>query len=154
MLTIKLTTEKDADTLTEIQKAAFLPLYDIYHDEGNPALRGPEDILNRLNRPTYRCWNILYDEVLVGGVIYRKLGEGEYYLQRIYIAPEFHNRGFASSAIMICEKEFPDAKKFTVEFPADRIMNRKCYEKAGYKDTGERRQLSSLLTLAIYERIV
>ena len=48
-----------------------------------------------------------------------ELKDGEYYLGRIYIHPEYQNRGIARDAILLCEKEFPDARCYYVDFPED-----------------------------------
>ncbi len=154
MITIQKTTKEDAATLADIQKKAFIPLYEIYHDDKNPALRGPEDILCRLDNEKYVCRSIMLDGESVGCLFFRKKGGGEYYLQRIFIDPRVQSRGIATEAILLCEAEMPDAVKFTVDFPEDRPMNKRCYEKAGYRDTGRCEKISDRLTLAIYEKIV
>ena len=61
MITIRETQETDVDLLCEIQKEAFAPLYERYHDPSNPCLRGREDIANRLNNPTFRYFTIEVD---------------------------------------------------------------------------------------------
>lgn len=145
----------EAEKLAEIQKSAFMPLYEVYHDEGNPCLRGSEDIAIRLEHPEDFIYRSIYcDNQLAGGFCYRIVGGGRYYLQRIYVSPKFHGKGIASSAIIIFEKELSDATLFTLEFPVDRVMNKRCYEKAGYVDTGKREQISQNLVLAHYERKV
>ena len=45
MISLRITTIEDADILTDIQQKAFQPLYEKYHDEGNPHLRDKRDIL-------------------------------------------------------------------------------------------------------------
>ena len=135
---IKPTTVLEAEELSKIQKQAFLPLYEKYHDEGNPCLRGVEDVANRLNSDIFRYFTILLDGEIVGGVLYKckgrtpfieRLVEGQYYLQRVYIKPEYQCKKIAQTAILLCEKEFTNAKSFVVDFPEDLIKNRRCYEK-------------------------
>ncbi len=160
-ITIRATGENEALELCSIQKAAFLPLYEKYHDEGNPCLRGVEDIANRLNSDFFRYFTIFLDGEIVGGVLYKckgrtpfveGLGEEQYYLQRIYIKPEYQCKKIAQTAILLCEKEFPNAKGFLVDFPEDLIKNRRCYEKAGFVDTGKRLQAEPGLVLACFEK--
>jgi ribosomal protein S18 acetylase RimI-like enzyme len=162
-ITVRATEESEALELSKIQKEAFLPLYEKYHDEGNPCLRGVEDVANRLNSDYFRYFTIFLDEEVVGGIFYRcqgstpfedDLGDGKYYLQRIYIKPEKQGNGIAQTAILICEKELPDAKCFLVDFPEDLTKNRMCYEKAGFKDTGKRSSIHPNLVLACYEKIL
>ena len=159
-ITIRKTVASEAKELSQIQKAAFWPLYEKYHDEGNPYLRGEEDILRRLN-PYNRHFTILCDGKIVGGIFYRcagtrppkiKIEKGDYYLCRVYVHPDYQRKGIASRAILLCEKEFPDAKAFYVDFPQDLEKNRRCYEKAGYKDTGEILEEEGAPTLAMYRK--
>lgn len=163
MITISETVEDEAQILCDIQKAAFLPLYEIYHDSSNPCLRGVEDILSRLNSPCFRYFTIRFDKMIVGGVLYKcagrgiffdKLDAGEYYLQRIYIRPDMQNRKIAQNAILLCEKEFHDAIRFTVDFPVDLEKNRNCYTSAGFQDTGKRTEAEPGLILACFEKML
>ena len=110
-ITIRETCPEEAEELIEIQKAAFLPLYEKYRDPGNPCLRGIEDILIRLNE-NYRHFTILADGKTVGAIFYRVhgkwypdtfLSEGEYYLGRLYIHPDYQGKDIAPKAIKLAE---------------------------------------------------
>ena len=160
---IQATQEAEALELSNIQKAAFQPIYEKYHDEGNPCLRGVEDIANRLGSEYFRYFTIFLDEEIVGGVLYRckgstpfgeNLEEGQYYLQRVYIKPELQCKGIAQTALLLCEKEFADAKCFWVDFPEDLIKNRRCYEKVGFVDTGKRLEVEPGLVLACSQKLI
>ena len=162
-ISIRQTKENEALELCNIQKAAFLPLYEKYHDEGNPCLRGVEDISNRLNSDLFHYFTILADGEIVGGILYRCKGstpfveclaEGQYYLQRVYIKPQMQCKGIAQTAILLCEKQLHSAKQIFVDFPEDLTKNRRCYEKAGFVDTGERLTAHPNLILASYEKIL
>ncbi len=159
-ITIKNTEPCEAEALVRIQKAAFMPLYEKYHDEGSPALRGADELLSRMT-PNYRTFTILCDGEMVGGIFYRLHGkytpdnfldEGEYYLCRIWIDPKYQNKGIAAAAILLCEREFPNARRFFVDFPIDMEKNKRCYQKVGFCDTGERRLGGENLTLALYKK--
>jgi len=73
-------------------------------------------------------------------------------LQRIYIKPEHQCKGIAQTAILLCEREFPKASGFFVDFPEDLVKNKRCYEKAGFADTGKRLQVQPGLVLACYSK--
>lgn len=163
MITVRETRREEALLLSEIQKQAFAPLYERYHDAGNPYLRGVEDVANRLDSPYFRYFTVLEDAEIVGGVLYKckgkgptfeELKEGEYYLQRVYIKPERQCLGIAQTAILLCEKELPDAKYCMVDFPQDLEKNRRCYEKVGFRDTGRRLETDPGVVLACYEKWV
>lgn len=158
---VKETRPQEAAELCRIQKAAFLPLYERYHDDGNPYLRGEEDITDRLNTDRFRYFTIFLDGEIAGGVLYRCKGEtpftddlekGQYYLQRIYISPEHQGKRIAQTAILLCEKDLPGAKCFLVDFPQDLTQNKRCYVKAGFTDTGKRLEVQPGLVLACYEK--
>ena len=118
-------------------------------------MRDERDILCGLNNPNFLYLTILYDEKIVGGILYRIKGStpfvknlrwGKYYLGRVYISPEYQNKGIATEAILQSEKFLKKPRKLYVDFPEDLDKNRKCYTKCGYKDTKKR--------LAQGERIV
>lgn len=159
---IRSTLPSEADELAKLQQAAFSPLYEKYHDGGNPCLRGPEDILKRLNKHN-RYYTIFLEGKIVGGICYRLKGKrapsrmienGEYYLARVFIDPEYQSKGVAREAILLCEKEFPDAKKYYVDFPEDMEKNRRCYQSAGYRDTGVKLCQAGAPPLAMFEKAV
>ena len=159
MIAVRLANHDDISVLLEIQKQAFRPLFEKYHDQGNPFLRGKSDISGRLDNPKYKMFCVLDDGAVVGGVIYMcygngiffdKLHEGEYYLQRLFIKPDSQCKRIGQQAILLCEKEFPDAKTFWVDFPIELDKNRTCYERAGFVDTGKTAQVEPGLTLACY----
>ncbi|MCH5304234.1 MAG: GNAT family N-acetyltransferase [Ruminococcus sp.] len=161
MIKIRPTLKSDVDTLCELQKSAFLPIYEKYHDAGNPCLRGAEDILQRLDSSTFKYFTILDNEEIVGGVLYRcegstpfvaNLKAGEYYLTRIYISPDRQCQGIGKKAILLCENEFFDAIKFYVDFPKELSKNRKCYVNAGFKDSGKELEVEPGLVLVAYEK--
>lgn len=160
-ITVRPTRPEEAEMLCRIQKAAFCSLYERYHDQNSPYLRGVDDIAKRLNNTNFRYFSIYGDDVLVGGIYYscKKgniffdcLRQGEYYLNRVYIEPNHQCQGIASTAILLCEKEFPDAVRFMVDFPEDLAKNRKCYEKAGFHDTGRKHEVEKGLVLALFEK--
>lgn len=161
IVTVREMQRADAEILSHIQKEAFRPLYERYHDEGNPYLRGVEDILRRLGHPLFHPFTILSDGEIAGGLWYRSGGSGfhfdelkagEYYLQRVFINPGLQGKHIARKAILLCEKALPNPTRFYVDFPADLTKNQRCYEGAGYLDTGARLEIAPGLTLAGYKK--
>lgn len=161
MITIRKTIKEDANILSNIQKEAFKPLYDRYHDEGSPYFRSERDILVRLDREDSQYYTIMDNGQIVGGILYKHncstpfcemLNDGEYYLCRIYIKPDAQGKQIARTAIKLCEENFTDATKYFVDFPEDLEMNRRCYESVGYVDTGKRLNVEKNLTLACFTK--
>jgi len=154
-ITIQRATGEDIDRLVPIQKRAFKRLYDIYGDEQSPYLRGTEEFDRWFDRG-HGVYKIFADGMLAGGLtVFRSRTDAhEYYLARIYVAPEFQRRGIAKSAIKLCEKLYPDANRWFLDYPEDQIANRRCYESCGYVDTGSRRVMNDKLTLVDMEKLV
>lgn len=148
-------TAADAEALVAIQKKAFERLYNLYHDEGSPYLRGTDEIIEWLARPNWHVYMITADDELCGGVSFceRLKQPGEYYLARLFVLPQMQGKGIASKAIGLCEATVHNANHWTLDFPIDQAANRRCYEKAGYQDTGEiRAQNQGKIVLALYEK--
>ena len=143
---------EDVDALVAIQKAAFAPLYERYQDEASPYLRGAQEMRNWLMHRQVRCWKILEDGALCGGVTVFLRPGGEYYLARLFVHPDHQGHGVAAEALRLCEQKYPEARRWTLDFPVDQPANRRCYEKAGYRDTGVRMEKNERLTLAMYEK--
>lgn len=88
----------------------------------NPCLRGAEDILRRLDSSSFK------------------------------VKPDLQCQGIGKRAILLCEKEFSDAVKFYVDFPKELEKNRKCYENAGFYDSGKELEAEPDLVLVAYEK--
>lgn len=163
MVTIEKTIPAQAETLFDIHRQAFRPLYEQFHDTHNPYLRTIEDITRRLDDDMFRYFTIRYDGEIVGGIFYRTRGggpffgelqPGEYYLQRLYIRPDMQGKKIAQTAIRLCEEYLGDGKRFFVDFPAPLEKNRRCYEGSGFKDTGFLFEAEPGMTLKCYEKNV
>ncbi len=161
MISIKATTYDEIDALTNIQKQAFKPLYDKYHDVSNPYLRGSEDIEKRLFSDSFKYFTIYYNNGIVGGVLYKLKGStpfvdelkfNECYLSRVYLKPEMQNLRIARTAILMCEKELAGKNIYYVDFPQDLEKNRRCYESVGFKDTKKRLETDPGVVLAGYKK--
>ena len=161
MVSVRKTISEDVKTLWEIQREAFLPLHEKYNDSGNPALRDETDISRRIGNEFFSCFTIFFEDRIVGGLWYKvkgsciaekNLGDGKYYLQRVFVDPIFQSRGIAQRAILLSEAFFEDARILFVDFPEDLGKNRRCYEKAGYRDTGRRVPVQEGLALACFEK--
>lgn len=144
--------EEHIPALCTLQHAAFLPLYERYRDEHNPAFKGEGELHRHMESPVFFPYAILEENTVVGGITVKRLAEGVYYLTRLYVNPARQRCGIASAAIRICESFFPDARRWELDFPTDLEPNRRTYEKAGYRDTGEVRRINALLTLAMYAK--
>ena len=153
-ITISPVKRRDIPALVALQRAAFAPLYALYQDEESPYLRKKDEVLRWMKHPARYPYKILTDGEICGGITAYARGNGEYYLARLYVSPAMQGHGIATRAVALLEVQFPDARKWTLDFPADQPANRRCYEKAGYRDTGATDPRNDKLTLALYEKII
>ncbi len=158
LITLKPMQENEVETFCTIQKEAFMPLYERYHDDNNPIHTTPERMMHWLHREGLDMYGIWLStdagEIPVGSISVKHLAPQRYYLTRLYVSTAYQNRGIASAAIEACEALYPDAISWSLDFPADLSVNRHVYEKAGYTDTGETRMINDRLTLAVYRKDV
>lgn len=144
---------KDIRALIKIQKKAFEPLYQVYKDDNSPYFNTIAQLKKHTKRSDTLFYKILAEGRLVGGLFWQNRGNGYWYLNRVFIDPEYQGRRIAQTAILKSEKYLLDAKLLGVDFPVDRTANKKCYEKCGFTtDTGKRIQINEKLTLAVYEK--
>ena len=69
---------------------------------------------------------------IIGGAIVFDYGCGHFELGRIYLDPEFQNRGLGSIAMQLIEQQFPTAERWTLDTPHWAKRNHHFYEKLGY----------------------
>lgn len=80
---------------------------------------------------------IFYDHILVGCVIVKRPDGNEWHISSLGIIPAYQNLGIGQQTILFLEKEFPTAKYWTLDTPADKPQNHHFYEKMGYQKVGE-----------------
>lgn len=83
--------------------------------------------------------HIIYaDNIPVGAVSVRNLGNNKYYLGNLCIIPEYQHKGIGKSAIDFVLKTYTDLKELTLITPADKNENVNFYtRKCKFTITGE-----------------
>jgi ribosomal protein S18 acetylase RimI-like enzyme len=84
-------------------------------------------------------YKMLLDGRIIGGFIVMLKGYRYYEVVRIFIHPEFQNRGIGARAFEFLWGEYPDVERWTLGTPAWNLRNRHFYEKAGFAEVGEDR---------------
>ena len=114
----------DAEILWKMQKAAFAPLYEIYRDEGSPAMEPLSRTRERLEQSETSYYFILADGAPAGAIRVRDW-QGE--------RPKVISPLFVLQDTVVTEDKL-----------------RHLYEKMGYRDTGKRCPVNEKLTLVLY----
>jgi GNAT superfamily N-acetyltransferase len=144
---------EDADQLLEIQRMSFKEALELYKDyDTNPMFESKEKISFKIQNHFY--YKITADGEIIGGINIYKKAEHHYYINRIYIHPDFENLGIGRKAIEFVEKEQPDAYTWTLETPHKSFKNHYFYEKLGYYRTGEVEEISENLKLIYYKKTI
>ncbi len=146
-------TTSDAEAILEMQIACFTPHFEHYQDYATSPVKEPlEKMIFRINYEKGSYFKIMADSVHVGCLwIYEKQPQ-IYRIGIICILPQFQCKGIGKKALEAAERLFPEAKAWELECPEDIVANRICYEKMGYRDTGETKVINEKLTLISYQK--
>lgn len=140
ILTIEKATINDAEILTEIKKRTFDEEAKkwLSEDEENvdfniqpPGYSSIE--MNKYMIKELNYYKLIFDEIIVGGIIVTVSGKSFGRIDRIFVDPIYQGRGFGSRAINLVEKEFLDVRKWELETSSRQINNHYFYKKMGYK---------------------
>ena len=77
-------------------------------------------------------YKVLHESNVVGGIILVKKGRIQMEIARIYIIPEFQNKGLGTEVLTVLERRNPSIKKWTLNTPSWAVRNQHFYEKLGY----------------------
>lgn len=136
--------KEDAETLADISKRAFHS--DVHvgapkgkdgaPDEGGgpPGYDSPEFQARMMKVCHY--YKMVYDGQIVGGLIASRRRPGHYELERIFVDPEYHNKGIASRAFEKVWPMYPDANIWTLGTPEWNVRTKHFYEKLGFVQVG------------------
>ncbi|GAH04384.1 unnamed protein product, partial [marine sediment metagenome] len=100
---------------------------------GPPGYDSPEYQNWAMRTLTY--YKILYDEKIVGGIIIDSGKVDHHILERIFMDPRYHNKGFATKAMILSINEYPDVV-WTLGTPEWNVRTRHFYEKLGFNQVG------------------
>lgn len=82
-------------------------------------------------------FKVMYDGILVGGIIATISGKSYGRIDRIFIDPDYQGKGIGSLVINLIEKEFPYVRAWDLETSSRQLNNHYFYEKMGYVVTFE-----------------
>jgi replication factor A1 len=81
-------------------------------------------------------YKMTYDGQLVGGLITGRKRLGHYELERIFVDPDYHNRGIATNAFNQVIAMVSDAQIWTLGTPEWNVRTKHFYEKLGFMQIG------------------
>lgn len=149
---------EDVKLLHGLQVAAFMPLYEKYHDDDtSPARESEERLLDKIEDPNAEFYIIYEGKVPIGGVRVRH-HHGELVLENvnwispIFIIPEHQNRGIAQKVIEKIFELYPETITWRLDTIKQEKGNCHLYEKFGFKRVGAEQVINEKMTLINYEK--
>lgn len=143
-------TPKLLDTVYEIQRKSYKPLFDKYHDENtNPYMETKEKVLEKYTRPGTAGYVFVVENTIAGAVrvtIANDTGR----ISALCVLPECQNKGIAQRALLEIEKRYPNLRKWVLDTLLEEKGNCHLYEKLGYVRVGEPKKINENLTLVDY----
>lgn len=144
----------DAEALTTIQTRTF---DDDSRKHGRGERGGPPGYdsvawnIDIMGRSAY--YKIVADGAIIGGLFVFTVGDGRCELGRIFIDPDYQNRGIGAQALQFIEQTFP-ARRWTLDTPTWATRNQHFYEKHGYLKIGEAALYGEAFPLVLYEKMM
>lgn len=126
--------ESDLDELVRLHAGAFAESIEMY-GVGPPGYNDRALHQTRLDEHFY--FKIFSGVTLIGGIIVQDYGEGDYFLDTIFVGPDFQNLGVGHRAMSLLEAEFPNATRWILVTPYRDVRNHHFYETQGYEKTDE-----------------
>ena len=126
----------DAESLAEVSKRAFD--HDIHY--GAPGPGGPPGYDTAAWQAKVmrfgEYYKILEGKQIIGGMVVMRKGAREYEVGRIFIEPEYQNRGIGTEAFEFLWEKYSLAKRWTLDTPAWNHRTRHFYRKLGFVELG------------------
>ena len=155
MIKLRIATTNEAADLTAISKITFdddSKRFSPFKTGGPPGYDSVEFQKDMMDRCDYFC--IYFENTLIGGLFYYKKEEASYHLVRIFILPEYQNRGIGREVFRMLDEMVADACKWELDTPGWAIRNHHFYESLGYKKVKEEYLENDGFSLYFYERCV
>lgn len=130
----------DAHLIHRMKHAAFLPLYERYHDDGmSPALELLSKVRAQLDSPVTDYYLIRADGETVGALrIVRERTEDGLPCCRVsplFVLPEHQGRGYAQAALKEAFSRYPEAVQWRLSTILQEHGNCRLYEKLCFRRT-------------------
>jgi GNAT superfamily N-acetyltransferase len=146
-------TSADAEIMLRLQRKCFAKHFERYHDvSSSPYNETLGKMLFRINYEKGSYYKIVSNNILVGCIwVFEKEPE-IFRVGIVYILPKYQSKGIGQKTLTMAENLHNVAKLWEIDCPEDLSINRRCYEKVGYKLTGEKEVINEKLTLVYYKK--
>lgn len=130
--------DEDAKKLTEVQIKTFDDDSRRFFGQPSGGPPGYDSVAwQKMIMKKGSYYKILDEDRIIGGIIVFRVKPGHYNLGRIYIDPEYQNKGIGTQAMKFIESTFKDGQKWTLGTPKLAYRSHHFYEKLGYVRIGD-----------------
>jgi GNAT superfamily N-acetyltransferase len=144
---------KEASIIHEMQIKAFMPLLNKYQDhETSPANETVEQIADRINQSFTDYYLIREANIPVGAIRIVKKENKIYRVSPVFILPDYQGRGIAQKVFSMIEDRYSDAEIWELATISEEHGNCCLYEKLGYRQKGDTKQINDKMTIVLYEK--
>lgn len=150
---------QDLKLLHRLQKEAFMPLYEKYHDDDtSPAMETEERLLKKIEDPNAIFYIIYCEKQPVGGIrisCHRgktAITEDVRWISPLFIIPQYQNMGIAQCVLKRIFTLYPDTVSLKLATIKQEKRNCHLYEKCGFVRVGEDKIINDKMTLVFYEK--
>ncbi|MDK8193292.1 GNAT family N-acetyltransferase [Paenibacillus sp. UMB7766-LJ446] len=144
---------KEASIIHEIQIKAFMPLLNKYQDlETSPANETVEQIADRINQSFTDYYLIREANIPVGAIRIVKMENKTYRVSPVFILPDYQGRGIAQKVFSMIEDIYSHAEIWELATISEEHGNCYLYEKLGYRQKGDTKQINDKMTIVLYEK--
>ena len=152
MIKLKKAEKSDCPLLHRIQTESFASLLTKYRDYStNPAAEPLDKIYMRFDQE-YTDYYLILEGASIAGMLRVCNYGAKCRLSPICILPEFRGRGYACAAINIMETLYPKAAYWELDTILQEDALCRFYEKLGYVQTGEYRNIKEGMDLVFYQK--
>lgn len=144
---------EDAETIWQMQRAAFAELLEKYQDfDTNPGNETLEKVQWRLSLPATHFYFIRVNGVNAGAIrVIDHHNDSPKRISPLFVQPEFRGMGVAQSAIREAER-IHGGSNWSLDTILQEKGNCHLYEKMGYKQTGDTKVVNDRMTLVFYAK--
>jgi ribosomal protein S18 acetylase RimI-like enzyme len=142
--------DEDAAVLLHVQRLAFHQQGILYNDKTLPPLTQTLDELKQ----EFKVFTILkaeQDGKIVGSVKGR-IKEGTCHISRLFVHPEYQNRGIGKRLLLAIEDRFSGSHRYELFTGHKSVRNLSLYEKLGYVQHSRKQQSEKVTLLCLEKR--
>ncbi len=135
----------------KMQKKCFKPIYEKYQDETSPNKDSFAKFTSRVSKPNFQMYWIIENDIKIGQIWVATKNETAI-LARVFVLPKYHNKGYATNAIINIEKLYSHYNHWQLDTIKEEKKNVHLYQKLGYKPNGKEKIINDKMTIIEFEK--